>query len=305
MNNAIPYIQPGDLIQIVAPAKAIEEDVVRFAKMFLENAGYKVEIGKHCLGKNNYFSGTDEARAEDFQEAIDNPDVKAIICARGGYGAIRIVDRIRWANQLRFPKWIAGFSDITVFHQQLQKFEQKSIHATMPLNFKENTPESLETLLSALEGKPYSIQAPAHPANKKGRATGQVIGGNLSIVYSLIGTDIQPNYTGKLLFLEEVGEQLYAIDRMFFSLKKAGILDAISGLIIGGMTDINDTTASTIGMTIEEIVLQHFTYRNIPICFDFPAGHINDNRALVFGENAQLNSDESVLLTFERLNEIG
>lgn len=291
MNNTIPYIQPGDLIQIIAPAKAIEEEYVVFAKHFFEAAGYKVGIGKHCLGKNHYFSGTDEERTEDFQDALDNPEVKAIICARGGYGTVRIIDRIQWANQLRYPKWIAGFSDITVFHQQLQKFGQQSIHSTMPLNFQENTPESLGTLLCALEGKPYSIEIPSNPNNKKGTAHGEITGGNLSIVYSLIGTDSQPDYRGKLLFLEEVGEQLYAIDRMFFSLKKAGILDSISGLIIGGMTDIKDTTASTIGMTVEEIVLQHFRYRTIPICFDFPAGHIDDNRALVFGRKAVLNTD--------------
>lgn len=298
--NSIPYIQPGDLIQIVAPAKAIEEELVLYAQKFFEDAGYKAEISKHCTGRYHYFSGTDEQRAEDFQKALDNPDVKAIICARGGYGAIRIVDRLQWANQLRYPKWIVGFSDITVFHQQLQKFEQKSIHATMPLNFRENTPESLKTLLNALEGKPYGIKLPGSLHNKQGKAEGELIGGNLSIVCSLLGTDIQPNYKGKILFLEDVGEQLYAIDRMFFSLKKAGVLDNISGLIIGGMTDLKDTTATTIGMSIEEIVLQHFEYRKIPVCFEFPSGHVNDNRALIFGERAQLEVGDTVKLTFKQ-----
>lgn len=296
MNNDIPYLQPGDLIQIVAPAKAIEEDHVLFAKVFFEQRGYKVEIGKHCLGAFNYFSGTDIERAEDFQNALDNPDVKAIICARGGYGVVRIIDRLKWANQLRFPKWIVGFSDITVFHQQLQKFEQPSLHATMPLNFQQNSSESFQTLLDALEGKSYSIEIGGNPNNKRGEASGELIGGNLSIVYSLLGTDLQPEYKGKILFLEDVGEQLYALDRMFFSLKKAGVLDKISGLIIGGMTDIKDTTATTIGMTVPEIVLQHFTYSTIPICFDFPAGHIDDNRALIFGKEAKLSIKENVQL---------
>lgn len=298
--NEQAYLKPGDLIQIVAPAKAIEESYVLYARDFFEQQGYKVVLGTHCTGQHNYFSGTDEQRTEDFQKAIDNPEVKAIICARGGYGVVRIIDRIQWANQLRNPKWIVGFSDITVFHQQLQKFEQKSIHATMPLNFRENSPESLTTLLQGLEGTLSNIEIGGNPFNKKGTAEGELIGGNLSIVYSLLGTDIQPDYKGKILFLEDVGEQLYAIDRMFFSLKKAGILDAISGLIIGGMTDLKDTTATTIGMTLEEIVLQHFHYRNIPICFGFPAGHVNDNRALILGEYVQFDVHSSVKLTFHQ-----
>lgn len=300
MNNTIPYLQPGDLIQIVAPAKAVGEECVFYAKKFFEDSGYKVEISKHCTGQHNYFSGTDEERIQDFQQAIDNPDVKAIICARGGYGVVRIIDRLQWANQLLHPKWIVGFSDITVFHQQMQYLGQKSIHATMPLNFQENTTEALRTLMEALEGNPYSIETPGSIHNKTGRAEGELIGGNLSIVYSLLGTDISPDYKGKILFIEDVGEQLYSIDRMFFSLKKAGILDSIEGLIVGGMTDIKDTTATTIGLTIEEIILQHFEYRRIPVCFDFPAGHINDNRALILGESVQLNVEETASLTFNR-----
>lgn len=300
MTSNIPYLKKGDLICILAPAKAIEEEHVRFSKAFFEKAGYTVLISKHCTGQYNYFSGTDEERTSDFQQALDNPDIKAIICARGGYGAVRIVDRLQWAGQLRYPKWIVGFSDITVFHQHLQKLGQKSIHATMPLNFQNNTQEALQTLLDALEGTPYRIEADGCQYNKPGIAEGELIGGNLSIVYSLTGTDIQPDYKGKILFLEDIGEQLYAIDRMFFSMKKAEILDSISGLIIGGMTDLKDTTATTIGLSLEDIVLQHFQYRKIPICFNFPAGHINDNRALILGEKARLEVGTSVLLEMKR-----
>jgi muramoyltetrapeptide carboxypeptidase len=296
--NDITYLRPGDLILIVAPAKAIEAEHVYYSKEYLEKKGYRVEIGEHCLGQHNYFSGTDEERTKDFQWAIDHPEAKAILCARGGYGSIRILDRLQWANQLRNPKWIIGFSDITVFHQLMQKMELKSIHATMPLNFQTNSNESLETLLQAIEGKNYSIQTESSLHNKNGNATGELIGGNLSIVYSLLGTEIQPDYKKKILFLEDVGEQLYALDRMFFSLKKAGVLDDISGLIIGGMTDIKDTTATTVGLTVEEIVRQHFQYRNIPICFNFPAGHITDNRALVFGTTVRLEVNTIVQLDF-------
>lgn len=294
----IEYLKPGDLIQILAPAKAIEKELVENAKDFFEKEGFKVEISENCVGQYFYFSGTPKERAEDFQKAIDNPNVKAIICARGGYGAIQIIDAIQWANQLLHPKWIVGFSDITVFHQKMQFLNQKSIHATMPLNFKENSTEALQTLVKALKGEKYTIEIPSNPNNKNGKAKGQLIGGNLSILYSLLGTDIQPNYNNKILFIEEVGEQLYAIDRMFYSLKKAGILDQINGLIVGGMTKISDTVDGTLGTTLEQIILSHFTYHNIPICFDFPAGHIDDNRALTFNEDVMLTVNNKVKLKF-------
>lgn len=296
--DKVLYLKPGDLIQLVAPAKAIDKEFVDYAKSFFEKNGFKVSIGENCLGKYNYFSGTDEQRILDFQNALDNPEVKAIICARGGYGAVRIVDNIKWANQVLHPKWIVGFSDITVFHQQMQFLEQKSIHGSMPLNFKENTEESLNTLLKALKGKSYVIEIESSPFNRNGHAEAELIGGNLSIICSLLGTDIQPNYKGKILFIEEVGEQLYAIDRMFFSLKKAGILNAISGLIIGGMTNIKDSTETSIGMRVEEIVLQHFEYLKKPICFNFPSGHLDDNRALILGERVkfEVNSSKTTLI---------
>lgn len=299
MNTHIPALQKGDLISIIAPAKAIEHEFVDFAKSYLESKGYCVVIGKNTLGRNNYFSGTDEERINDFQEALDNPEVKAILCARGGYGAVRIVDKIQWASQLRDPKWIIGFSDITVFHQRMQRFGIQSIHATMPLNFQQNSPKSLETLLDSLEGKSYSIESPSNESNKKGKAQGELVGGNLSILYSLIGTDDQINYKDKILFIEEVGEQLYAIDRMLFAFKKAGIFDQINGLIVGGMTGIKDTEPST-GFTIESCILDQFQYSNIPICFQFPAGHIDDNRALILGKNSELIvSETKTTLTFK------
>jgi len=281
-------LKKGDLIAIIAPAKAIEEEFVFHAMAFFKDAGYRVMIGRNTLGNYHYFSGTDQQRREDFQQAIDNPEVKAILCARGGYGAVRIVDGIKWNYFQEHPKWIIGYSDITVFHQQIQRMGMKSIHATMPLNFMENTPESLQTLLDAIEGKSYKIQINSATENKYGKTTGVLIGGNLSVLCSLIGTNGQADYTKKILFIEEVDEQLYAIDRMFFTLKKAGVWQQIEGLIVGGMTNCKDTTTKTIGMNIQEMVLQHVGYRNIPVCFDFPAGHIDDNRALVMGEKIQI-----------------
>lgn len=291
MNSEISPLQKGDLIAIVAPAKAIEAQLVLDAKTFFESQGYRVVLGEHSMGKYHYFSGTDAQRAEDFQKAIDNPEIKAIVCARGGYGCIRILDRINWAGMLRDPKWIVGFSDVTVFHQRMQKFELKSIHATMPLNFAENTVIAMDSMLDALQGIQTEIQVPSHHYNKRGNAVGKLIGGNFSILYSMLGTDDQPEYANKILFIEDLAEQLYHLDRMFYAFAKAGILNRINGLIVGGMTDMKDT-ATTIGLTLHEIILSHFEYRKIPIVFDFPAGHIADNRALIFGTKVELSVNE-------------
>lgn len=300
MNNTPQPIQKGDLIYITAPAKAIEEEFVVFAKAFFEEKGFRVMVSEHCLGQFNYFSGTDEERLADFQFGIDHPEVKAVVCARGGYGCIRIVDRINWSGFLREPKWLVGFSDVTVFHQRIQRFDLPSIHGTMPLNFKDNSREALQTLLDALTDKDYSIECPFSSFNKKGKSTGKLVGGNLSILYSLLGTDDEIDYSNTILFIEDLAEQLYHIDRMFYSFAKAGVFDKIKGLIIGGMTDMKDT-ATPFGQSLEELILAHFTYRSIPIAFNFPAGHINDNRALKLGTICELEvSEEKNRVTFTK-----
>ncbi|MES2798522.1 MAG: LD-carboxypeptidase [Bacteroidota bacterium] len=291
-NSSIPPLQAGDLIYITAPAKAIDIELVENAKKVFEERGYKVMISEHCTGNFNYFSGSDEERLKDFQFGIDHPEVKAIICARGGYGCVRIVDQIGWAGMLRNPKWIVGFSDVTVFHQRMQRFELPSIHATMPLNYSENNKTSLETMFDALEGKQYTISCPHQASNKLGEAKGTLLGGNLSILYSLLGTDDQVDYSNSVLFIEDLAEQLYHIDRIFYSLRKAGVLEKIKGLIVGGMSDMKDT-AIPFGQSLEEIILSHFQYRKIPIAFHFPAGHQPDNRALIFGSEVQLIVDQS------------
>jgi muramoyltetrapeptide carboxypeptidase len=286
-------LQKGDLIYITAPAKAIESEHVFFAKKRLEDAGYKVLVSEHCLGQHHYFSGSDDERTRDLQYGIDHPEVKAILCARGGYGCVRIVDSIGWAGMLRHPKWLIGFSDVTVFHQKLQSLGVESIHGTMPLNFTENSEQALETLFHAIEGMNYSISSPSHTCNVKGKAEGTLLGGNLSILYSLLASDQKPDYRGSILFIEDLSEQLYHIDRIFHSLRKAGVLDQISGLIVGGMTEMKDT-AIPFGKTLEEIILAHFQFKRIPICFEFPAGHIPDNRALILGRKVTLDVSENI-----------
>ncbi len=287
MNQDIPFLQRGDLIRIVSPAKAIDTDLLLNAQNELEKRGYRVKIGQHAGGRWNYFSGTDEERMADMQEALDDIECKAILCARGGYGSVRIVDRLNWAGFLRDSKWMIGFSDITVFHHRVQRFGLPSVHATMPLNFKENTPEALDSIFTAIEGEINHYRFQTDNSSKKGSAEGDVVGGNLSIVYSLLGTDDRISYDGAILFIEDLSEQLYAFDRMWHSIEKAGILDQISGLVIGGMTGFKDTDPPT-GFSIESIILDKMSYRNIPVCFGFPAGHINDNRAIVLGKKARL-----------------
>ena len=183
---------------------------------------------------------------------------------------------------LRFPKWIIGFSDVTVFHQKLSSMGLKSLHATMPLNFSQNSKESISTLVDAVKGEKYTIESKTNSFNQLGDAQGTLRGGNLSILFSLLGTDDHIKFENSILFIEDLAEQIYHLDRMLYALDKAGILNRIKGLVVGGMTDMKDTSIP-FGMTYQEVILSHFEYRNIPICFNFPVGHINDNRALIIG----------------------
>lgn len=292
MIKSIPHLQPGDLIRIVSPAKAIDQELLDYACKLIEDKGYRVKIGQYAAGRWNYFSGTDEQRAHNMQEALDDPECKAIICARGGYGCIRIVDLLNWAGFLRNPKWIVGFSDITVFHQHIQRYGLPSIHATMPLNFPDNSQEAIYSLFNALEGKNNTYHfSTSH--SKSGIAEGKVIGGNLSILYSLLGTDDRPDFENAILFIEDLSEQLYVLDRMWYSFEKSGALDQISGLMVGGMTDMKDTSPKT-GFSVEEIINNMFSFRNIPVAFHFPGGHITDNRAIILGKEAKLTVEKDI-----------
>ncbi len=285
-------LQKGDTIAIVAPAKGIEKHFVEYAVKCIEENGFKAVVSKHCLGQHSYFSGTLKERSEDLQWAIDSDEVKAILCARGGYGCIQIIDRINWAGFIDDPKWLLGFSDVTVFHQHLAKLGTSSIHSTMPLNFEANSKQALATLFAGLQNESLHYEWLTEVDNVEGKSTGNVIGGNLTVLTGLIGTKHQPDYQNTLLFLEDVGEHLYAIDRHFYQLSKAGILDQIRGLIVGSFSGVKDTTPPY-GSDLQEIIKSHFTYHSIPIAFDFPAGHLDDNRALIFGKTATLNVNKN------------
>ncbi|MDR0801429.1 LD-carboxypeptidase [Fluviicola sp.] len=289
---------PGDTIALVSPAKAIEASYIDFARSYFEEQGFAVLVSPNAASEYRYFSGTDQQRADDLQWAIDHPDVKAIVCNRGGYGAIRLFDAVNWANLLREPKWILGFSDITNFHCLGLRLGIETAHTTMPLNFRENTPEALESLMHVLRGTNNEYTWSAHPANKPGMAAGTVIGGNLSILHSLLGTPYCPNFENAILFIEDLEEQLYHIDRMLSAFRLAGVFERISGLIVGGMTNIKDTAKAT-GWTIEELISEHTRFRNIPIAFHAPVGHIPDNRAFICGRSATFTVTENQSYFFQ------
>lgn len=290
-----PILKQGDVIALISPAKAIELSFVAFAKSFFEQAGFRVKTGKHALNQFGYFAGTDEERAADLQEAIDDPEVKAIICNRGGYGAVRLFDRVNWANLLREPKWLSGFSDITNFHCFALKLGIESIHATMPLNFRENTPEALNSLLKIMTGEPNRYSWNTNSFNRPGLVEAEVVGGNLSILYAHLGTPFCPDYDGKILVIEDLGEQYYHLDRMLWAFRQSGVFEKISGLIIGGMTGMKDTAQPT-GFTLETLIQDHLVYRSIPVAFDAPIGHIHDNRAVLIGRKALLEVTDSGVL---------
>jgi len=282
-----PFLQPGDTIYITAPAKAIEESVVLEAKKTLETWGLNVRVAPHCLGRAAYFSGTDAERLADFQHGLDDPSIKAILCARGGYGCVRIVEELDWTAFQQNPKWIVGFSDVTVFHQKINQLGVESIHGIMPLGFTEGSMEAKETLHKALFGESIILEASPVKENCMGTAKGSLIGGNMTIIYSLIGTELSYTFKNKILFIEDIGEHIYKVDRMLHAFKLAGIFNQISGLILGGFTEMEDTDVP-FGKTIEELISEQVVNLDIPVAFNVPIGHIPDNQAVVVGRTVTL-----------------
>ena len=283
-------------IRIISPAKAIEKEHVEFAKNFLESHSFEVEISSNCLGQNHYFSGTDQERLSDFQDALNDNSIDVILCARGGYGCIRIVDDLNFSNFIKHPKLIIGFSDVTVFHNHVHgNFGLPTVHASMPLNFSTNSIKSLQSIVDVINKKTLKYTLDRHSNNKNGIVEAKIIGGNLSIIYALIGTNSDIDFDNKILFIEDVGEYVYTIDRMMWALKKSGKLNKLAGLIVGGMTNIKDTE-TPFGKSVNEVILESVNHLEIPVCFDFPAGHLNDNRTIVFGKKTRLNVSEHTVV---------
>ncbi len=314
-----PFLKKGDKIGIVATARKMTVADCATAISILKKWGLVPVLGRtispvsfnSSLGaKNNsfknainvaeshQFAGTDDFRAADFQAMLDNPDIKAILCARGGYGTVRMVDKLNFMGFKKDPKWIIGYSDITVLHSHIvQNLAVQTLHATMPINFKKNTPEALESLRKGLFGEPLSYSFAPHFLNKKGTAKGILVGGNLSVLYSLLGSASDVDTEGKVLFLEDLDEYLYHIDRMMVNLKRAGKLANLAGLLVGGMSDMNDNTIP-FGKTVLEIIAEHTADYTYPVAYGFPAGHFDDNRALVMGQEMSLEVGEDGVVFF-------
>ena len=291
-----PYLQKGDTIGIVCPAGYMASDKVQTCMNTLQEWGYNVKLGK-TVGSNSqtYFSGTDEERLSDLQEMLDDDEVKAVLCARGGYGMGRIIDKIDFKKFRKQPKWIVGYSDITVLHSHLySNFYISSLHSPMAGAFNEDgfKNEFVLSLKNALEGKKLKYSCPVHEFNRKGEAIGELIGGNLALLAHLVGTDSDIKTRGRILFIEDTGEYLYNIDRMMHQLKRSGKLSKLAGLIIGGFTEIKDTERP-FGQTAYEIIHEIVKEYDYPVCFDFPVSHTDKNYALKIGVGYKLKITKS------------
>jgi len=288
-NSILPNnLKKGDKISLISTARKIDVEKLAHTKEVLNKWGLAVIEGKNLRAESNQFCGTDMQRASDLQDAINDNSIKAIICFRGGYGTVRILESVDFSNLIKNPKWICGYSDVTGLHNYLNsKCNIASMHSTMPVNFETNKKEALETFRKALFGQKYAIIAETHSLNREGIASGKIIGGNLSMLYSLSGTKYDIDTREKILFIEDLDEYLYHIDRMMWNLKLSGKLNNLTGLIVGGMTEMNDNDI-LFGKQAVEIIKEAVQEYNYPICFNFPCGHIKDNRALILNKEAKL-----------------
>lgn len=292
-----PYLKQGDRIGLVSPARKISSPEVKSAVKMLQKWGLEPVFGRHIFSNHHQFGGTDKERASDIQEFLDDINVKAILSTRGGYGSVKIIDLLDFTKFQVHPKWFIGYSDITVFHNHIHgNYHIETIHATMPINFPDNYLEN-ETTLSlkkALFGELDHYQFENVLIKRKGLVKAPLIGGNLSILYSLSGTKSDINTHGKILFIEDLDEYLYHVDRMMMNLKRGGKLNGLKGLIVGGMSDMNDNTIPY-GQTAKEIIWEAVKGYDYPVIFDFPAGHQAPNHALYLGREIQLEANTELL----------
>ena len=283
-----PYLQPGDEVAILSPASFPPTENWKQGVEVLESWGLRVRKAPNYLSLHFGLGGTDAERLSDLQQMLDDPSIKAIFPIRGGYGSSRLLDSLDFSGFKSNPKWIVGFSDITALLCEVDRLGFASIHGPMPHNFCQKGGESaLQNLYTALFKGVVSESAPAHPLNRLGEASAEIIGGNLSLLCHLVGSPTFKSTDGKILFLEEIGERLYHVDRMLLQLKRAGLFQNLAGLIVGGFTDCHEASL-TIGKTAVELVAEHTSGTSFPMAFDFPAGHIPNNQPLVFGVKTKM-----------------
>ena len=295
-----PYLKTGDKVAIIATARKVSFAEMEPAIAQLKSWHLEVITGNYLTANYNQFAGNDEERAADMQQMLDDEDVKAIFCARGGYGSVRIIDRLDFKSFIATPKWIIGYSDITVFHSHINlNLGIETLHGIMPINFPPDGSETptIESLRKALFGEDIHYRFASHPLNRKGTAHGEITGGNLSILYSLSASNSDLDTNEKILFIEDVDEYLYHIDRMMMNLKRSGKLSRLAGLVVGGMTRMNDNTIPY-GLTAEEIIADAVAEYDFPVCFNFPAGHQENNCAIIMGRQALLSVADEVELRF-------
>lgn len=299
------HIRPTDLkhadkVGIVAPARKVSREEMAPSIAMLRQWGFEVVEGKHLYGGLHQYSGSDKERTSDFQAMLDDPSIRAIFCARGGYGSIRIIDQLDFSSFRKNPKWVVGYSDITVFHSHINRhFGIQTLHGAMPINFPadEQTNASLQSIKDILDGGFPEYLVEPHPFNRAGRAEGELCGGNLSMLYSLSGTASDIDTDGKILFIEDLDEYLYHIDRMMMNLKRSGRLEGLTGLVVGGMNDMNDNTVP-FGKTAYEIIAETVSVYNFPVIFSFKSGHISENLGLIIGGNAEMEVGDNPSLRF-------
>jgi len=297
-----PFLKPGDTIAIAAPARKISPEELLPAIRTFESWGLTVFLPSNIYAEFNQFAGTDEQRIADLQSLLDDDNIKAIICARGGYGTGKTIDKLDFSRFRSAPKWIIGYSDITILHSHVQQnLGIETLHATMPINFKNGnagTEESIAGLRKCIFGEIPEYYIPSDPLNRPGTAQGVLTGGNLSILYSQLGTPSDIDTDGKVLFIEDIDEYLYHIDRMMITLKRNGKLDSLTGLIAGGFTDMRDNEVP-FGKTAKEIILECVNEYDYPLIFDFPAGHQSLNLPLIMGREVTIESSTESHIIFK------
>lgn len=292
-----PYLKPGDTVAIVAPSGILKnrQKEVQQAVELLKSWGLHAVVGDHVFSQDNHFAGTDAQRCEDFQKAMDNPKISAIWCARGGYGTVRIIDKLDFTKFREHPKWLIGYSDITALHNQFHNEGFESIHALMCTSLTDDMNDiakSVETYRKAIFGESLQYTLKGSKYNKVGESTAPLVGGNLTMLHTMLGSKTSIDTSGKILFIEEIGEYKYHIDRMLQSLKRAGYFDNCKGVLVGDMSKMRKNTTLW-GSSVEQLILDALSEYNFPICFNMPAGHEKDNRAVILGRTVQLKVGKS------------